>query len=48
LSEISYFLSCVEQNKDPQTSTPQESRDAVVLALAEAQSAKTGKLVKIQ
>jgi len=45
--EIDYFLECIEENKDPQWSTPQESRDAVALALTEAQSIHTGEIVKI-
>jgi len=45
--EIDYFLSCIEQDKDPEVSTPQASRDAVALALAEADSIRTGKIVEI-
>ena len=46
-NEIVYFLDCIERNKTPKTSTPAESRDAVAIALAEVQSAKTGKPVSI-
>ncbi len=46
-AEISYFLDCIEQNRDPRLTTPQESRDAVALALTEKQSAQSGKVVEI-
>jgi len=46
-NEIEYFLGCAAANKAPTTSTPQESRDAVAIALAEKQSAITGKTVAI-
>jgi predicted dehydrogenase len=46
--EIDYFLSCIKQDKDPRITTPQQSRDAVALALAEAQSARSGKIVEIE
>lgn len=45
--EIEYFISCVEKNKTPETSTPQDSREAVAIALAEKQSALAGKTVNI-
>ncbi|UCD27427.1 MAG: hypothetical protein JSV03_09885 [Planctomycetota bacterium] len=45
--EIGYFLSCIEQDRDPQLTTPQQSRDAVALALAEAESICTGKVIEI-
>ncbi|HOW17483.1 MAG TPA: Gfo/Idh/MocA family oxidoreductase [Phycisphaerae bacterium] len=41
-NEIRYFLECVEQNRKPKISTPQASRDAVALALAEVKSALAG------
>ena len=41
-SEIKYFLGCIEENKKPKISTPQESRDAVAFALAEVKSALAG------
>jgi predicted dehydrogenase len=47
-NEIEYFLGCVERNEAPKTSTPQQSRDAVMIALAEKQSAITGKVVPIE
>ncbi len=40
--EIEYFLSCIERGEAPRASTPQESRDAVAVALAEARSAAAG------
>ena len=46
-NEIEYFLGCVEGNHAPTISTPQESRDAVMIALAEKQSAIGGKMVAI-
>jgi predicted dehydrogenase len=45
--EIEYFLGCVARNEDPQISTPQSSRDAVMIALAEKRSALTGKTVNL-
>ena len=45
--EIEYFVSCVERGQTPKTSTPQESRDAVALALAEKQSALSGERVTV-
>jgi len=41
-NEIEYFLGCVAAT-GPTTSTPQESRDAVAIALAEKQSAISGR-----
>ncbi len=43
--EIDYFLRCIEQGRQPRTSTPKDSRDAVAIALAEAKSIRTGKPV---
>ncbi|UCD28460.1 MAG: Gfo/Idh/MocA family oxidoreductase [Planctomycetota bacterium] len=45
--EIEYFLGCIQKNEDPKISTPAESRDAVAIALAEKESAQTGKPVTI-
>ena len=45
--EIEYFLSCVERGEAPVISTPQESRDAVALALLEKQSVLTGERVHV-
>lgn len=47
-NEISYFLDCIEKNETPTISTPQASRDAVMVALAEKKSAMTGKSVAIK
>ncbi len=47
LAELEYFLECIEQDKPPKTSTPQESREAIALALAERRSAQTGLPVTI-
>ena len=41
-AEIEYFASCIEGNEPPRASTPQESRDAVAIALAEKESVLTG------
>jgi predicted dehydrogenase len=46
-NKIDYFVGCVERNQAVQTSTPQESRDAVAIALAEKDSARTGQPVAI-
>ena len=46
-NEIEYFLGCIERDEDPTISTPAESRDAVAVALAEKESAQTGKPVTI-
>jgi len=46
-AEIEYFLSCIERGEEPAVTTPQQSRDAVAIALAEKQSARTGKPVRI-
>jgi predicted dehydrogenase len=45
--EIEHLLDCIETGKDPSISTPQESRDAVAIALAEKESALSGKRVEI-
>jgi len=47
LAEIEYFLSCIENGRKPTECTPQESRDAVAVALAELKSLQTGKPVAI-
>ncbi len=47
-AEIDYFLSCIEQNRNPKLTTPQESRDSVALALAEQQSAEMGKTIEVK
>jgi predicted dehydrogenase len=47
-NEIKYFLDCIEQNQKPKTTTPQQSREAVAIALAEVKSALTGKRVAIR
>ncbi len=46
-AEIGYFLDCIEQRKEPEISTPRQSREAVALALAEGESVRTGTPVKI-
>ena len=45
--EIAYFLGCIERGETPQISTPQESRTAVAVALAEQQSAAQGEPIPI-
>jgi predicted dehydrogenase len=46
-NEIEYFLGCIARNQAPAVSTPRESRDAVMIALSEKQSAISGKTVPI-
>ena len=46
-AEIAYFLDCIERNATPSLSTPAQSRDAVMIALAEKQSAITGRTVTL-
>lgn len=46
-TEIQYFLECVAKNETPTISTPQESRDAVAVALAERQSILTCEPVRL-
>ncbi len=45
--EIDYFLGCIERGEAPKTSTPEQSRTAVALALAEKDSALRRESVKI-
>jgi predicted dehydrogenase len=45
--EIDYFLGCIERDEEPRLSTPEESRDAVAIALAEKESAQTARPVRI-
>lgn len=40
--EIEYFLRCIERGEDPTLTTPQQSRDAVAIALMEKRSSETG------
>jgi predicted dehydrogenase len=46
-AEIEHLVDCIERGCDPTVSTPRESRDAVAIALAEKESALTGKAVGI-
>jgi len=46
-NEIAYLLDCIERGETPSISTPDQSREAVVLALAEKQSAQSGKTVAV-
>ncbi len=46
-AEIEYFLTCVERNETPRISTPQESRDAVAIALAERESILSGQTKRL-
>ncbi len=46
-AEIDYFVGCIARGENPKLSTPQQSRDAVAIALAEKQSALTGQAVPI-
>ncbi len=44
--EIEYFVSCIENHRQPKRTTPKDSRDAVAVALAEEQSIRTGRPVR--
>jgi 1,5-anhydro-D-fructose reductase (1,5-anhydro-D-mannitol-forming) len=46
-NEIHYFLDCIEKNVTPSVVTPAEAREALAVALAEIQSAETGKTVPV-
>ncbi len=48
LTEIAYFLSCIAEGRAPAVTTPEQSRDAIAIALAEKQSASTGAVVAIR
>lgn len=43
--EIAHFIDCIEKNVAPSITTPQQSRDAVAMALAEKRSILTGEIV---
>ncbi len=45
--EICHFIGCIERGTNPTVATPQQSRDAVAIALAEKQSAMSGQLVEV-
>ena len=45
--EISYFVTCVQENRPPQIITPPESLAAVEACLAAEESAETGKVVRL-
>jgi predicted dehydrogenase len=45
--EIDYFLTCIEQNREPTLCPPPDSREAVRVALLEEQSIRTGKTVTV-
>lgn len=47
-NEIDYFLGCAERNERPSVSTPEESRHAVAIGLAEKESAHKGTRVAVQ
>jgi predicted dehydrogenase len=46
-NELKYFVECIEKDEKPQISTPHESRQAVLIALAEEESVRTGETVKL-
>ena len=46
-AEIEYFIRCIEQDEQPGVAPPQQSRDAVAIALAERQSVLSGESVAI-
>jgi predicted dehydrogenase len=45
--EIEYMLDCIEKDQEPAISTPQQSRDAVAIALAETEGVYKGELVRL-
>ncbi len=47
LTEIEYFLDCIAGGRTPAVSTPQQSRDAVVVALAEKESILSGQRIPL-
>ena len=48
INELRYFVDCVDAGKTPTVVTPQDAKMAVGVCLAEARSAKTGKVVKVR
>jgi predicted dehydrogenase len=46
--EIEYFLGCVQKNEAPKITTPQQSREAVEMALLEKQSLSSGQVVAVR
>ena len=46
-NEIHYFLDCIAKGATPTVVTPSEAREALAVALAEIQSAQTGKTVAV-
>jgi len=47
LDEISYFLECIREDREPDRVPAKESRDALAIALAMVDSAQTGKTLDI-
>jgi len=48
VNELAYFVKCVREGRIPDHSSPEESRDAVVLALAEKESKEQSKRIDIR
>jgi predicted dehydrogenase len=48
LGEITHFVECIEQDRAPTVSTPQESRDAVAIALAEKEAGLADGVVRMR
>ena len=46
-SEIKYFVDSVENDQEPAQASGRAARDSLKVALAEKESAETGKLIKI-
>lgn len=46
-AELDYFAQCVREGRTPERITPEESRSAVALMLAAAESSRTGQVVKL-
>jgi len=47
-SELSYFVDCIKNGKEPDVITPEESRTAVAVMCAAEESAATGQIVTMQ
>jgi predicted dehydrogenase len=45
--ELAYFVTCIEQGRQPSVIAPEESREAVRACLAAEESARTGQIVRL-
>jgi UDP-N-acetylglucosamine 3-dehydrogenase len=46
-AELQYFANCIVRGEDPDRVTPEQSRDAVGLIVAAAESSRTGEVVRL-